>query len=105
MRGIIGKRTDGQWECKFTMPNGKSVKSVYGKSRPEVHAKMEDALDKAQQRYRPQGRAADASAQFTTTPWIEGVGYPRLRPKERLRATKQTDSAPYQSRARRHHAR
>src|SRR4051812_44099379 len=39
-------RKDGRWECQFTLPTDKA-KSVYGKSRPEVRAKMDEALGKA----------------------------------------------------------
>ena len=44
--GHFRLRKDGRWECQFTLPNGK-VKSVYGKSRPDVRSKMDEALGKA----------------------------------------------------------
>src|SRR6476620_7087732 len=44
--GHYRQRKNGLWECQFTLPDGK-VKSVYGKSRPEVRLKMEETLGKA----------------------------------------------------------
>ena len=44
--GYYRQRKNGLWEYQFTLPDGK-VKSVYGKSRPEVRLKMEETLGKA----------------------------------------------------------
>lgn len=41
--GSISKRTDGRWEARLTLPDGKR-KSFYGKTRKEVAARLRDAL-------------------------------------------------------------
>jgi integrase len=70
-------RRDGRWECQFTLPSGK-VKSVYGKTRPEVRAKMEEALGKAKKGIDLKGER-QTLAHFLTT-WMEETQKPKLRP-------------------------
>ncbi len=41
--GSISKRSDGRWEARLTLADGKR-KSFYGKTRKEVAAKLRDAL-------------------------------------------------------------
>ncbi len=75
--GHYRQRKDGLWECQFTLPNGK-VKSVYGKTRPTVRAKMEDALDKARKGIDPKGERQTLT-QFLTV-WLAETQRPKLRP-------------------------
>src|SRR5829696_3393725 len=75
--GHFRLRKDGRWECQFTLPDGKA-KSVYGKSRPEVRAKMEEALAKAKKGIDPKGER-QTLAHFLTT-WMEETQKPKLRP-------------------------
>jgi integrase len=70
-------RKDGRWECQFTLPNAK-VKSVYGKTRPDVRAKMEEALNKAKKGIDLKGERQTLE-QFLTT-WMEETAKPKLRP-------------------------
>jgi integrase len=70
-------RKDGRWECQLTLPNSK-VKSVYGKTRPDVRAKMEEALGKAK-------KGIDLKSQRQTldhflATWMEESAKPKLRP-------------------------
>lgn len=75
--GHIRLRTDGRWEGKFTLPNGK-VKSVYGKSRSEVRAKMEEVLDKARKGIDLKGER-QALAHYLDA-WLTETQKPKLRP-------------------------
>ena len=75
--GSYRLRKDGLWECLFTMPNG-TRKSVYGKSRPDVRAKMEEALDKARKGIDPKGER-QTLAHFLDA-WMTETQQPKLRP-------------------------
>ena len=75
--GHFRLRKDGRWECQFTLPNGKR-KSVYGKSRPDVRAKMEEVLGKAKKGIDLKGER-QTLAHFLTT-WMEETQQPKLRP-------------------------
>jgi integrase len=75
--GTYRLRPDGRWECRFTMPDGKR-KSVYGRSRPDVRAKMEEALGKAKKGIDLKGEKQTV-AHFLDT-WLEETQRPRLRP-------------------------
>ena len=75
--GHFRLRKDGRWECQFTLPNGK-VKSVYGKSRPDVRSKMDEALGKAKKGIDLKGER-QALEHFLST-WMEESAKPKLRP-------------------------
>ena len=75
--GSYRLRKDGRWECRFTMPDGKR-KSVYGKSRPDVRAKMEDALGKAKKGIDLKGER-QRLGDFLAT-WMAETQVPKLRP-------------------------
>src|SRR5215213_3239812 len=75
--GHFRLRKDGRWECQFTLPNGKA-KSVYGKSRPDVRAKMEEALDKARKGIDPKGERQTLTHFLDT--WMAETQMPKLRP-------------------------
>jgi integrase len=75
--GSYRLRKDGRWECAFTMPDGKR-KSVYGKSRPDVRAKMEDALGKAKKGIDLKGER-QRLCDFLST-WMAETQAPKLRP-------------------------
>jgi hypothetical protein len=75
--GSYRQRTDGRWECLFTLPDGKR-KSVYGKSRPEVRIKMEEALGKAKKGIDLKGER-QTLAQFLDV-WMTETQLPKLRP-------------------------
>src|SRR5215207_4252469 len=70
-------RKDGRWECQFTLPSGKG-KSVYGKSRPDVRAKMEEALDKARKGIDPKGERQTLTHFLQA--WLTETQRPKLRP-------------------------
>src|SRR5688500_8039318 len=69
-------RSDGRWECRFTMPDGKRA-SVYGKSRPDVRAKMEEALGKAKKGIDLKGERQTLAAFLET--WLAETQAPKLR--------------------------
>jgi hypothetical protein len=75
--GHFRLRKDGRWECQFTLPNGK-VKSVYGKTRPEVRTKMEEALGKAKKGIDLKGERQTLNHFLST--WMEETAKPKLRP-------------------------
>lgn len=75
--GHYRQRKDGRWECQFTLPNG-TRKSVYGKSRPDVRAKMEEALGKARKGIDLKGER-QTLAHFLSL-WMDEVSRPKLRP-------------------------
>jgi integrase len=75
--GYYRQRKDGRWECMFTLPNGKR-RSVYGKSRPDVRAKMEAALDEARKGIDARGKR-QTLAQFLDA-WMSETQTPKLRP-------------------------
>jgi integrase len=75
--GHYRQRKDGRWECMFTLPNG-TRKSVYGKTRPDVRAKMEEALNKARKGIDLKGER-QTLAHFLTT-WMDETQKPKLRP-------------------------
>jgi integrase len=75
--GSYRLRKDGRWECQFTLPDGKR-KSVYGKSRPDVRAKMEEAVGKAKKGIDLKGER-QTLAQFLSA-WMTETQAPKLRP-------------------------
>ncbi len=75
--GSYRLRMDGRWECAFTLPSGKR-KSVYGKSRPDVRAKMEDALGKAKKGIDLKGER-QRLGDFLSI-WMAETQAPKLRP-------------------------
>jgi integrase len=76
--GSYRLRKDGRWECLFTLPNGQR-KSVYGKSKPDVPAKMEDALDKARKGIDLKGERQTLRTFLDT--WFTDVVTPKNRPR------------------------
>jgi integrase len=75
--GTLRLRADGRWEAKFTLPNGKRP-SVYGKSRADVRAKMDEALGKAKKGIDLKGERQ--TLDLFLTAWLDDVARPRLRP-------------------------
>jgi integrase len=79
--GHYRQRKNGLWECQFTLPNGK-VKSVYGKSRPEVRTKMEDALGKAKKGINLKGERQTLAHYLDV--WMTETQQAKLRPSTYL---------------------
>jgi integrase len=71
-------RKDGRWECQFTLPDGK-VKSIYGKTRPEVRVKMEEALGKAKKGIDLKGERQSLAAYLES--WFTDVVKQKNRPR------------------------
>jgi hypothetical protein len=76
--GHFRLRKDGRWECQFTLPNGK-VKSVYGKTRPEVRSKMEEALTSARKGIDLRGERQTLAAFLES--WFKDVVIHKNRPR------------------------
>ena len=75
--GMIRQRTDGRWEARVSLPNGKT-KSYYGKTRREAQDKLRTA-----QRDLENGLNLSASKQVLSRfldDWLESVK-PSLKPK------------------------
>jgi integrase len=76
--GSIRKRPNGKWEARITLPNG-TRKSLYGKTRGEVQAKLKSAQSDLD-------NGLDLSAGQQTVGqfldrWLEDVVRPSVRPK------------------------
>jgi integrase len=73
--GTFRQRADGRWEVRCYLPNGERV-SVYGKSRPEARAKVNEAMTNANK-----GLSLKADRQPLSeflAVWLEEVCRPKL---------------------------
>lgn len=75
--GTGGKRADGRWEWKITLPNGKR-KSFYGKTQREARLKAKEAIADMEKGVDLSLRAVTVSAFLDR--WLTDTAAPRVRP-------------------------